>query len=147
MDALTRIRRAGTNEGATLLALWKASDATPSPTDTLDDIQRALESDRVHCFVAEVGGQVVGSIIAAFDGWRGHIYRLAVHPAFRRRGIARRLVDSAHDSFAAWGAMRITALVETDHAWAVSFWSAVGYVHDERMARFLRSPLRSAGEG
>ena len=147
MNAVTTIRRSGKNEGATLLALWKAADATPSRTDTLEDIERALARDRVHCFVAEVGGQVVGSIIAAFDGWRGHIYRLAVHPAFRRRGIARRLVDSAHDSFAAWGAKRITALVETDHAWAVSFWSAVGYVRDERMARFLRSPLPSSGEG
>jgi ribosomal protein S18 acetylase RimI-like enzyme len=147
MDAVTTIRRAETNEGATLLALWKAADATPSPTDTLEDIERALASDRAHCFVAELGGQVVGSIIAAFDGWRGHIYRLAVHPAFRRKGIARRLVDSAHESFAAWGAKRITALVETDHAWAVSFWNAVGYVHDERMARFLRSPLPSAREG
>jgi len=152
MDAVTRIRRAGTDEGATLLALWKAADATPSPTDTLEDIERALGSDRVTCFVAEVDGQVVGSIIAAFDGWRGYIYRLAVHPAFRRKGIARRLVDSAHESFASWGAKRITALVETDHPWAVSFWSAVGYAHDERMARFvrnaaLRSPLPSSAEG
>ena len=80
----------------------------------------------------------MGSIIAAFDGWRGYIYRLAVDPAFRRRGIARRLVDTAHDSFVRWGARRITALVETDHPWAVSFWSAVGYVHDERMARFVK---------
>ena len=68
MNAALTIRRAGTDEGATLLALWKAADATPSPTDTLEDIERALGSDRVECFVAEVDGQVVGSIIAAFDG-------------------------------------------------------------------------------
>ena len=148
MNIVTRIRRAG-SEGATLLALWKAADATPSPTDTLEDIERALASDRVDCFVAEVGGQVVGSIIAAFDGWRGYIYRLAVHPAFRRKGIARRLVDTAHESFARWGAKRITALVETDHPWAVSFWSAVGYAHDERMARFVRTapPARQLSQG
>jgi ribosomal protein S18 acetylase RimI-like enzyme len=139
MDAVTRIRRVRADEGATLLALWKAADATPSPTDTLEDIERALGGDRIACFVAEVGGQVVGSIIAAFDGWRGYIYRLAVHPAFRRGGIARRLVDNAHEAFAGWGAKRITALVEKDHAWAVSFWSAVGYVHDERIARFVKN--------
>jgi ribosomal protein S18 acetylase RimI-like enzyme len=135
---MTTIRRVRADEGETLLALWKAADATPSPTDTLDDIRCALASERTECLAAEVEGQVVGSIIAAFDGWRGHIYRLAVHPAFRRRGIARRLVETAHEAFARWGARRINALVEKDHAWAVSFWSAVGYVHDERIARFVK---------
>ena len=149
MDAATRIRPVAANEGAILLALWKAAGATPSPTDTLEDVERALASDRLDCFAAEVDGEVVGSIIAAFDGWRGYIYRMAVHPAYRRRGIARRLVERAHESFARWGAKRITALVETDHPWAVAFWSAIGYVHDEKMARFVKKdpPERRLSQG
>ena len=132
------IRQLRTDERAALLALWVAADATPSPTDTADDLDRARSSDRLVCLVAEVDGGLVGSTIAAFDGWRGSIYRLAVHPAHRRRGIARQLVDAAHDVFARWGVRRINALVEKDHAWAVSFWTAVGYAHDQRMARFVR---------
>ena len=152
MDGVVRIRRVAADEGATLLALWKAADATPSPTDTLDDIERALGSERLACFVAEVDGQIVGSIIAAFDGWRGHVYRMAVHPEFRRRGIARRLVETAHEAFSRWGVRRITALVEKDHGWAVSFWSAVGYVCDERIARFVTNappdtPKRYGSQG
>jgi len=38
-----------------------------------------------------------------------------------------------------WGARRITALVDKDHAWAVSFWAAVGYSEDAKMARFVRN--------
>jgi ribosomal protein S18 acetylase RimI-like enzyme len=131
------IRQLRMDEREALLALWVAAGATPSPTDTIDDLDRALSSDRLVCLVAEVDGELVGSIIAAFDGWRGTIYRLAVHPAHRRRGIARQLVERAHDVFARWGVRRINALVETDHAWAVSFWTAIGYSHDERMARFV----------
>jgi ribosomal protein S18 acetylase RimI-like enzyme len=134
-----RIRRVGPEEGAMLLALWRAADATPSPTDTTEDLERALSKDGLACFVAEIDGIAVGSIIAAFDGWRGNIYRLAVRPELRRRGIARQLVDAAHDLFARWGVRRITALVEKDHAWAVSFWRAVGYLPDERIARFVRN--------
>jgi hypothetical protein len=37
------------------------------------------------------------------------------------------------------GAKRITALVEKDHPWAVSFWNAVGYKMDQRIARHVRS--------
>jgi ribosomal protein S18 acetylase RimI-like enzyme len=133
------IRRAGVDDVAPLLALWKAAGATASPADTEADLERALSDDRLACFVAEVDGGVVGSIIAAFDGWRGNIYRLAVHPDVRRRGIGRQLVDAAHDSFERWNARRITALAEKDHPWAVSFWSAVGYAPDERMSRFVRN--------
>jgi|SRR4051794_24553956 ribosomal protein S18 acetylase RimI-like enzyme len=136
---MMRIRQLRTGEGAVLLSLWNAAEATPSPTDTVDDLERALGNDRFACLVAEADGVLVGSIIAAFDGWRGNIYRLAVRPERRRQGIARQLVDAAHDAFARWGVRRITALVERDHAWAVSFWRAVGYSHDAKMARFVRN--------
>jgi hypothetical protein len=37
------------------------------------------------------------------------------------------------------GAKRITALVETDHPWAMTFWEAVGYQVDDRIVRRVRT--------
>jgi ribosomal protein S18 acetylase RimI-like enzyme len=140
---MTTVRRFATNEADALLDLWRSAEATPSLTDTPADIARVAENDRARCLVAEVEGQLVGSVIATFDGWRGYIYRLAVHPNHRRRGIARALVAAAEEAFAAWGARRVTAMVEKDHPWAVAFWQAVGYGHDARIARFIRNFERS----
>jgi ribosomal protein S18 acetylase RimI-like enzyme len=89
--------------------------------------------------VAEAKGQVVGSIIGTFDGWRGNIYRLAVDPHYRRHGIARALVKEVEKWLQDQGVKRITALVEKDHSWAVRFWEAVGYGVDQRIARHVRS--------
>jgi ribosomal protein S18 acetylase RimI-like enzyme len=108
-------------------------------TDTLDEVQRLIEHGPGFLLVAEMDERVIGSIIGTFDGWRGNIYRLAVHPDFRRRGVARSLVRDAETQLRKQGVRRITALVEKDHPWAVGFWDAVGYDQDTRIARYVRN--------
>jgi ribosomal protein S18 acetylase RimI-like enzyme len=122
-----------------VLALWRHADAIPSVTDTADDLRRAVGESPAHILVAEADGRLVGSIIGTFDGWRGNIYRLAVHPDHRRRGIARALVAEVEKKLRQQGAKRITALVAKQHARAMSFWEAVGYRVDERIVRRVRT--------
>jgi ribosomal protein S18 acetylase RimI-like enzyme len=121
-----------------VLELWRQADATPSVTDNADDLRRAITDSPANVFVAEIGGRLIGSIIGTFDGWRGNIYRLAVHPDFRRHGVARALVAEVEKKLAEQGAKRITALVEKDHPFAMSFWESVGYRVDERIVRRVR---------
>jgi ribosomal protein S18 acetylase RimI-like enzyme len=59
--------------------------------------------------VAEADGTLVATVIGAWDGWRGNIYRLAVLPAYRRRGIARAPVAEADRMLRQMGARRISA--------------------------------------
>jgi len=134
-----KVRPLRPEEAASVVDLWRLADATPSVTDSPEHILRAAGLERVAFQVAEIDGQLVGTIIATFDGWRGNIYRLAVHPAHRRRGVARRLVAAAEEAFARWGARRVTAMVEREHEWATAFWQAVGYREDPRFARFVRN--------
>ena len=59
--------------------------------------------------------------------------------AARRRGIALRLVAEAERRPAGKGAIRLSALVMSEHDPAVALWPAAGYAHDARVGRFVRS--------
>jgi ribosomal protein S18 acetylase RimI-like enzyme len=131
------IRECRLDEVHGLLDLWRQADATPSVTDTLADVERMISTGIV--LVAETDGKLVGSVFGVFDGWRANIYRLAVYPAFRRRGIARALVAEVEKRLVHQGAKRFSAIVEMDHPWATGFWKAVGYSAINRTVRFTRN--------
>ncbi len=125
-------------DAAAILDLWKTADATPSVTDKFDDVQHLLQHAGSFMLLAESEDQIIGTAIGTFDGWRGNIYRLVVHPAFRRRGIARTLVARIDQRLADQGAKRITALAEKSHPLATNFWDSV-YDLDHRIVRYVHN--------
>ena len=123
-----------------VLAVW--ADARSAASRTPDDpqvVEQLLERDPGALLVAESEGHVVGVLIAGWDGWRGNVYRLAVIPSHRRRGIGRRLVEAGHDRLREQGARRVTALVGGEEGAAHGLWRAVGYQRDEFVHRFVRN--------
>ena len=75
-----------------MLKLWAVAGSLPTVSDTHEGLACLLANDREALVLAEAGEVVVGSLIAAWDGWRGSFYRLAVHPDHRRAGIATALL-------------------------------------------------------
>ena len=114
------IRLTLTSDVDTVLALWRAAEALPSPTDDGASVQRIARRGNL-LLTVEGNGTVVGSLIAAFDGWRGNMYRLVVADGQRRRGIARALVDAGEARLAGQGFRRITALVANSEPDAAAF--------------------------
>lgn len=123
-----------------MLALWDQARSPAAVTpDDVRSVSRLIAHTEDALLVAEHEGEIVGALIAAWDGWRGNMYRLAVLPHLRRQGIARRLVEAGHEQLRSKGAARVTALVAHEEDDAVRLWEAVGYQRDEQIARFVRN--------
>jgi ribosomal protein S18 acetylase RimI-like enzyme len=118
--------------------VWIDADAVESSTDDEAAIRTLLERDPDALLIASANDRPVGILIVGWDGWRGALYRLAVLPEWRRRGVARLLVAEAEDRLRRLGARRVAAMVITEHDPAVGFWSALGYETDPRLGRFVR---------
>ncbi len=131
------IRPAGREDIAAVLDLW-ADAAAPTSTDDTDAVGALLERDPGALLVAESSGGVVGTVIAAWDGWRGSVYRIAVAPAYRRAGLGRRLLDEAENRLTRIGARRMHAIVVGSDPRALGFWRATGWEQQDSQLRFTR---------
>ncbi|KIX77279.1 GCN5 family acetyltransferase, partial [Streptomyces sp. MBRL 10] len=78
-----------------VLDFWKSAAEGTSISDDPAGVEGLLARDPQALLLARRGGELVGTVIAGFDGWRCHLYRLAVHPGFRRQGIASALLAAA----------------------------------------------------
>jgi ribosomal protein S18 acetylase RimI-like enzyme len=121
-----------------VLRLWRPAGGAPGITDTAAALSRLLATDAHALLVAQAGGVIVGSLIVAWDGWRGSFYRLAVHPDHRRKGIATALLRQGERRLLMRGAVRLTAVVSDEDPAAMAFWRAAGYEHQRARARFVR---------
>lgn len=134
-----RIRPCRRDEIGLVLDVWVRADAHPTVTDDADSIQLLMTRDPDALLVAESAGRILGTLIAAWDGWRGTFHRLAVVPEWRRQGIARLLVEAGERRLRARGARRLAALIVPSDAPAVAFWESAGYDRQEGRLRFVKN--------
>jgi ribosomal protein S18 acetylase RimI-like enzyme len=110
-------------------AVWDAAGLSIRPGGR--DAEAAVLAQLRHFpdtyLVAEHDGRLVGVVFGTHDHRKGWINRLAVHPDYQRRGVARRLMEACEQALRARGIEIVAALVEGQNAVSATVFRKVGY--------------------
>ena len=97
-----------------------------------DGVREELTGDRRTALVADQDGRVVGYVVTLDSGDVVDLQRVAVHPAHRRRGLARELLAAAGTR------SRMLLEVAAGNEPALAFYAAEGFTEIHRRRRYYR---------
>ncbi len=95
-------------------------------------------------FIAIIDDKIIGTVMAGYDGHRGWLYSVAVHPDHRKQGIGSQLVDHAERALAAMGCMKINLQIVAGNEAVAAFYASLGYVVEPRISMGKRIQRNTA---
>jgi transitional endoplasmic reticulum ATPase len=97
-----------------------SSTTSEMPVFALADVVAAL-SDRHPAVVAFAEGRLIGSAVSRVDGDRAWVLRLAIDPAWRRRGLGSALLSALEQRLMSVGVRRISAVLPDEETGSAAF--------------------------
>ncbi|KFE49427.1 GNAT family acetyltransferase [Pseudomonas congelans] len=111
-----------------VIQLWKTVFNDDMPHNRPDlSIDKKLAVDDHLFFVALADAEVVGTLLAGYDGHRGWLYSVAVDPQQRGKGLGTRLVRHAEKALADLGCVKINLQIHTFNESVQAFYQTLGY--------------------
>ena len=112
-----------------VLKLWQLCEGVGlSSADSRDGIRVYLERNPGMSYVAmDDRDEVVGAVLGGHDGRRGYIHHLSVHPDFRRRGLAKRLVGKCLQALKGEGIQKCHIFIFNENIEGIKFWKNIGW--------------------
>jgi ribosomal protein S18 acetylase RimI-like enzyme len=124
---------------AAVAQLWRqVFPNAPAWNHPETDIRRKLAVQRDLFLVATLDGKVIGTAMAGYDGHRGWVYYVVVHPGHRRQGIGTALMGNVEQRLAALGCPKLNLQVRADNHQVVAFYQHLGYDVEERISMAKR---------
>ncbi|UCE36718.1 MAG: GNAT family acetyltransferase [Thermoplasmata archaeon] len=85
-------------------------------------------------FIARDGDQVIGTVMAGYDGHRGWIYSMAVIPERRNLNVGTTLLKHAENELKKLGCVKINLQIYKDNDSVKNFYLKNGYSIEERIS-------------
>jgi ribosomal protein S18 acetylase RimI-like enzyme len=117
-----------------LVRLWSVCGLVRPWNDPDRDIDRKLARDPENLLVVEHDGELVGSLMVGYEGHRGWVNYLAVHPDHQGRGLGRKLMERAEELLGKLGCAKVNLQVRSSNEAAIGFYRRIGYSVDDSVS-------------
>lgn len=110
-----------------IIALWELCDLTrPWNNPEIDIFRKAAQKDGLF-LVAVKDEQLIATLMGGYDGHRGWVNYLAVHPHYQRNGIATALIQHLEKRLIALGCPKLQLLIHKENIDVQNFYEQLGY--------------------
>ena len=132
-----------------VISLWKNvfgyETSHNSPGIVID---KKVEFNDGLFFVAVDNDNVIGTVMAGYDGHRGWIYSIAVSKDYRKNGLGSALLSYAEERLSEKGCMKINLQIMEGNESVEAFYLANGYQTEKRisMGKRMSQNIKTANE-
>jgi putative acetyltransferase len=111
-----------------LINFWKSFEGLYiSDDDNYENLKRYLKRNPKLNFIVLHENRIIAAIKCSHDGRRGYIHHLAVKEEFRKRGIAKELIDKCLNNLQGKGIKKYRVFVSDNNKEAITFWKHIGF--------------------
>jgi predicted N-acetyltransferase YhbS len=138
------IRKITINNYEEIVKLWSKAELPfkPKGRDSKEAIAAQMKANPEFFLGAFENNRLIGTIIISCDMRKGWINRLAVDPAYKRRGIAKALIAESEKILKKQGVKIICALIEDYNVASKELFKRCGYVEHRDIVYFSKRDSR-----
>lgn len=116
---------------AAVIGLWEACGLIRSWNDPNKDIDRKIGFQPELFFIGKAEGKLVASAMCGYDGHRGSVFYLGVHPDYQRQAFGRDLMAYVEKQLINIGCPKLNILVRSTNLSVLEFYQCLDYCKDE----------------
>ncbi len=117
-----------------VVELWEKCGLIEPHNDPHKDIQAKVQFQPELFLIAQIDWQLIGTVMAGYEGHRGWLNYLAVDPEHQQSGFGRLLVEAAENRLIELGCQKVNLQVRGHNMKVIDFYRALGYVTEDRVS-------------
>lgn len=121
------IRNMGIEDYCEVYKLWQECGISLGKSDSEDEIQKFISMNPETSLVGTIDNKIIGCVLGGYDGRRGLIHHLAVHPDYQGNDYGTILMECLENKFKEKGVVKISFWVQNSNIGVVDFYEKLGY--------------------
>ena len=138
MKAEITIRNYKPDDKIEVINLWSICGLIVPGNNPEKDIELKTEFQPDLFFVAESGERIIGTVMTGYDGHRGWLNYLGVHPDYRKSRCGSSLVEYSIEKLKELGCPKLNIQVRTGNSAVKDFYKKLGFLDHDVSAMQLK---------